>query len=99
MRIDREVHAEASGVAVVEHRPLVGAFKGKAHDAVLYTVVIAVELDVEDVVLVGYPHIQLLRVFRLEITVAHERIVEVVESRHTEDTLVECARLPSANGV
>ena len=42
MRIHREVHTEASGIAVVEHGPLVGAFKGKAHDAVLYTVVITV---------------------------------------------------------
>ncbi len=98
-RAHGHVHAHAPRVAVVQHRPLVGAFQRQAHDAVFHVVVIPVGLDVEPAVGVRHAEVELAGVFGAQVPVSHERVVQVVERGRAEDALVEPAQHPPPEGV
>ena len=99
MCIEREVHPQAACVTIVEHRPLIRALERQAHYAVFDAVVVSIELYVEYTVLIGHPQVQLLGVLRLQVAVAHQSIIEIIECGYPKHRLVEGSHLPLAQGI
>ena len=99
MRIHAHIHAHAAGVAIVEHRPLIRTLQRQTDDAVFHPVVIPVCLHIHERLAEGDSHIHLLGVFRLQVAVAHHRIIEVVEGWRPEHGFVERAEGPVAQRI
>ena len=99
MRIHAHIHAHAAGVAIVEHRPLIRALQRQTDDAVFHPVVIPVCLHIDERLSEGDSHIHLLGIFRLQVAVAHHRIIEVVEGWCPEHGFVERAEGPVAQRI
>ena len=97
--VHRHVHTHAARVAIVEHGPLVRPLQRQTHNAVLHMVIIEVGLQVETVGLVDHAHIKLLRILWLQVTVSHQRVVEVVKRRCAKHALIERAQRPGTSSV
>ena len=99
MRIHAHIHTHAAGVAIVEHRPLIRTLQRQTDDAVFHPVVIPVCLHIHERLTEGDSHIHLLGKFRLQVAVAHHRIIEVVEGWSPEHGFVERAEGPVAQRI
>ena len=99
MRIHAHIHTHAACVAVVEHRPLIRTLQRQTDDAVFHPIVIPVCLYIDERLAEGDSHIHLLGVFWFQITIAHHRIIEVVEGWCPEHGFVERAKGPVAQRI
>ena len=81
-------------LAKVDHRPAELTLHRYRHDLVINMVIIPINRKMESLTLIVDTRIPLRGIFRIQLRIAHQGIVQVVERRSSEDALVEGTEYP-----